>query len=161
MRASTILHKNKTKQTSYSILHQRDLNTLTIKHSKKEKESSMRMQKRQFRIGELACKLSVEKFVIRFWEKEFGIKTTRSTGGQRFYQQRDYEKFQLIKELLYRKKYTIAGAKLYFQQMKKPKNDMVIASHKTTMEYDPHEVMQLKNQLLHIKKQLQKLRQLL
>ena len=121
----------------------------------------MRMQKRQFRIGELAKKLNIEKFVIRFWEKEFGIKTTRSAGGQRFYQQKDYEKFQLIKELLYRKKYTIAGAKLYFQHEKKPNSKTIIASQKTTMEYDAQEVMALKDQLRHIKKQLKKLRQML
>ena len=61
----------------------------------------MRMQKRKFRIGELATKLNIERFVIRFWEKEFGIKTTRSTGRQRFYDENDYSKFQLIKNLLY------------------------------------------------------------
>lgn len=71
----------------------------------------MKMQKRKFRIGELAEQLNVERFVIRFWEKEFDIKTTRSEGGQRFYSQEDFEKFKLIKELLYNKGFTIAGAK--------------------------------------------------
>ena len=31
----------------------------------------MRMQKRRFRIGQLANQLGVERFVVRFWEKEF------------------------------------------------------------------------------------------
>ena len=30
----------------------------------------MKMQKRKFRIGELANKLELERFVVRFWEKE-------------------------------------------------------------------------------------------
>ena len=75
----------------------------------------MKMQKRQFRIGELATHLSVEKFVIRFWEKEFDMRTIRSNGGQRFYDERDVEKFTMIKHLLYDKGFTIAGAK---QQLK-------------------------------------------
>lgn len=71
----------------------------------------MKMNKRQYRIGELAKKLNVEKFVIRFWEKEFNIQSYRSEGGQRFYKDKDFETFQLVKTLLYDKKYTIAGAK--------------------------------------------------
>ena len=56
----------------------------------------MKMQKRQFRIGQLAHYLKVEKFVIRFWEKEFEMKSARSTGGQRFYDQKDIERFKII-----------------------------------------------------------------
>ena len=33
----------------------------------------MKMEKKKFRIGELAQKVGVERFVIRFWEKEFGL----------------------------------------------------------------------------------------
>jgi len=72
---------------------------------------TIRMNKRQFRIGELAKKLKVKKFVIRFWEKEFELKSDRSDGGQRFYNQMDLKKFSLIKDLLYNKKFTIPGAK--------------------------------------------------
>ena len=45
----------------------------------------MKMEKRKFRIGELARQLSIEKFVVRFWEKEFNLESDRSEGGQRFY----------------------------------------------------------------------------
>ena len=54
----------------------------------------MKMKKRQYRIGELANALNVEKFVIRFWEKELGIKADRSPGGQRFYEEKDFETFK-------------------------------------------------------------------
>ena len=57
----------------------------------------MKMQKRKFRIGELAEKLELERFVVRFWEKEFGIKTKRSQGSQRFYDENDLKKFEQIK----------------------------------------------------------------
>jgi DNA-binding transcriptional MerR regulator len=71
----------------------------------------MSMSQRQFRIGDLAKELKVKKFVIRFWEKEFGIKSDRSQGGQRFYTEQDLQTFLLIKDLLYQQGFTIAGAK--------------------------------------------------
>jgi DNA-binding transcriptional MerR regulator len=71
----------------------------------------MRMEKRKFRIGELAEHLAVERFVIRFWEKEFNLKPSRSHGGQRFYDEDDARMFAAIKELLYNRGFTIAGAR--------------------------------------------------
>src|SRR5579863_6638602 len=94
----------------------------------------MKMQKRKFRIGELADKLTLERFVIRFWEKEFGIKTKRSQGSQRFYDENDLKKFEQIKRLLYEEGFTIAGAKKKLKDKQPVKNETVIASQKTTME---------------------------
>jgi len=73
----------------------------------------MRMQKRKLKIGELAKLLNVKHFVIRFWEKEFDLAARRTDGNQRLYEEKDLKKFSLIKELLYDKKFTIAGAKEY------------------------------------------------
>jgi len=69
------------------------------------------MAKRQFRIGDLAKELKVKKFVIRFWEKEFNLKSGRSQGGQRFYTNDDLTIFLTIKDLLYNQGFTIVGAK--------------------------------------------------
>jgi len=90
----------------------------------------MKMQKRQFRIGQLAKHLGIKRFVVRFWEKEFNLSAHRSTGGQRFYGEKDLEQFQTIKRLLYEEGFTITGAK------KKLKLDgtKIIASQKTTIE---------------------------
>lgn len=71
----------------------------------------IKMEKRTFRIGDLSEKLKIEKFVIRFWEKEFNITSKRSQGGQRAYCEKDLELFKQIKHLLYEQGYTIAGAK--------------------------------------------------
>ncbi len=90
----------------------------------------MKMQKKQFRIGELAKTLKIERFVIRFWEKEFNVKGHRSNGGQRFYEEKDLQKFQSIKKLLYEQGFTIAGAK---KQFKKNDNFMV-GSHRTSFQ---------------------------
>ncbi len=90
----------------------------------------MKMQKRQFRIGQLADLLGVERFVVRFWEKEFNLNAHRSTGGQRFYEEKDLNKFKKIKQLLYEEGFTIAGAKKKLRSS----NTQILGSHKTTFE---------------------------
>jgi DNA-binding transcriptional MerR regulator len=121
----------------------------------------MKMQKQQFRIGQLAKLVDVERFVIRFWEKEFGIKSHRSTGGQRFYTEKELAMFEQIKTLLYDRKFTIEGAK---QELKHRKNvRTIIASSKTTMNDKelagiPED---LKEKIVHLQNQLIKLKELL
>lgn len=92
----------------------------------------MKMEKKKFRIGHLADELGVERFVIRFWEKEFNVKPTRSDGGQRFYKLEDLEQFKQIKELLYSKGFTIAGAKKILSPTKN-NTGTIQGSHKTTL----------------------------
>ena len=115
----------------------------------------MKMQRRQLRIGELAQKLEIEKFVIRFWEKEFQLKPSRSYGGQRFYEESDIKKLTLIKELLYEKKFTIAGAK---EQLKNNKKSNIENKLSIPNKIQP---AQLVNKMAHIQKQLIKLKELL
>lgn len=124
----------------------------------------MKMQKVQFRIGELAKQLSVEKFVIRFWEKEFSVSTNRSSGGQRFYTQDDLEQFKKIKTLLYDQGFTIAGAKKLLADHASP--DAVVGSYKTnivTNETPTHNQPSdtIAEKILHLKQQLVALRDLL
>lgn len=119
------------------------------------------MQKKQFRIGQLANQLKLERFVVRFWEKEFGIKSTRSVGGQRFYTQDDVDLFIKIKRLLYEEGFTIAGAKKYLLD-KTIKNTTVIASKRTHMdEFNDTSTEKLQKEISHLKKQLLKLKELL
>ena len=132
----------------------------------------MKMQKRQFRIGELAHYLNVEKFVIRFWEKEFDMRTARSTGGQRFYDEKDVERFATIKDLLYQKGYTIAGAKQQLKDKIKRKANStgeeeprILPSHRINISperasEDPSRE-QLEQQIVDLQKKLLKLRELL
>ncbi len=115
------------------------------------------MQTRQFRIGELSKKLCVEKFVIRFWEKEFNIKPQRSTGQQRFYTEKDLNKFTAIKDLLYHKGFTIAGAK---KQLDTHSCAMLSAT-KTTLVEHSNTPAQLQDSLMNLRNQLAKLQELL
>ena len=118
----------------------------------------MKMQKRKFRIGELADKLELERFVVRFWEKEFNLKGTRSKGGQRFYEGKDLATFEYIKDLLYKQGFTIAGAKQKLSAT--PKKD-IIASKRTTLPESTPLAHEVKKQLLDIRSQLIRLKRLL
>jgi len=69
-----------------------------------------------FRIGDVARLLKVEPYVLRFWETEFPqLKPGKSGTGQRLYRKRDVEWALRIKQLLYEKGYTIAGARQVFK----------------------------------------------
>lgn len=131
----------------------------------------MKTEKRQLRIGELADELGVKKFVIRFWEKEFGIKAPRTEGQQRLYSEKDIAFFQEIKSLLYEQGFTIAGAK---KQLELQQTNQITPSEKTTLEVAepapitqeqtvnaPAQNTQFTEQMAHIQQQLIKLRELL
>lgn len=130
----------------------------------------MKIERRKFRIGELANRLNVERFVIRFWEKEFDVKTDRSEGSQRFYDEQALKMFTAIKSLLYEEGYTIAGAK---KQLKCTfKKSSITASSKTSFpssEKIETEISSANNldkdsitkQIEDLKKQLYKLKELL
>jgi len=127
----------------------------------------MRMEKRKFRIGELAKRLELERFVVRFWEKEFNIRTSRSTGKQRFYSEEDFSKFKRIKHLLYNKGFTIVGAKQELMQQKTEKRmptitqQTVPAFDASLLEQKEHQIAQLNSQIILLKEKLVQLSRLL
>jgi DNA-binding transcriptional MerR regulator len=118
------------------------------------------MQSKQFRIGQLANILSVETFVIRFWEKEFNIKSKRTGGQQRFYSEKDLEKFAQIKDLLYQQGMTIAGAK---KKLETQYTRTQLMSATKISPQDPQFTVgkQHREQLIDLKHQLLKIRELL
>ena len=65
-----------------------------------------------FRIGEVASAVGVETHVLRYWETEFrAIRPQKSSRGQRVYSRRDVETLLRVRELLYDRGFTIAGAR--------------------------------------------------
>jgi|ERR1041385_1842588 DNA-binding transcriptional MerR regulator len=69
-----------------------------------------------FKIGEVSNILTVEPYVLRFWETEFPKLAPKKTDkGQRMYRRKDVELLLQIKHLLYEKKYTIEGARQFLQ----------------------------------------------
>jgi DNA-binding transcriptional MerR regulator len=65
-----------------------------------------------FKIGEVCEIVGVEAYVLRFWESEFTILAPKkSKTGHRVYRKKDVEMALRIKELLYERGFTIAGAR--------------------------------------------------
>jgi DNA-binding transcriptional MerR regulator len=70
------------------------------------------LEKRYYRIGEVAELTGVKPYVLRYWEGEFRWMTpVKSRSQQRLYRARDIEVIELIKRLLYVERFTIEGAK--------------------------------------------------
>ena len=69
-----------------------------------------------FKIGEVSDLTGLPSSVLRFWESEFsGIKPKRTSSGQRLYKKNDIKQIFIIKNLLYKEKFTIQGAKQYLK----------------------------------------------
>jgi len=68
-----------------------------------------------FQIGEVSRLAGVGAHVLRFWEKEFPALAPRKAGGRRYYRRKDVELLLEIKHLLYERRFTIEGARLYLE----------------------------------------------
>ena len=69
-----------------------------------------------FRVGEVSRITGLEAHVLRFWESEFPqIRPKRTDAGQRLYRKKDVQTILDIKDLLYRQKFTIPGARQYLK----------------------------------------------
>jgi len=69
-----------------------------------------------FKVGEVSELADVPASVLRFWETEFKkIKPKRTPSGQRLYRKEDLALILKIKHLLYKKKFTIQGARQYLK----------------------------------------------
>ena len=65
-----------------------------------------------FRIGEVSEITGVKPYVLRYWESEFRLlRPNKNKSGQRVYRRRDVETALEIRDLLHKRKFTIAGAK--------------------------------------------------
>jgi DNA-binding transcriptional MerR regulator len=77
-----------------------------------------------FKIGEVCDIAGVEPYVLRFWETEFpNLAPEKSKSGHRIYRKKDVEMVLKIKELLYKRGFTIAGAR---KQLAGKKRDQIL-----------------------------------
>jgi DNA-binding transcriptional MerR regulator len=69
-----------------------------------------------FKIGEVSAIAKVATHVLRFWESQFPkIAPQRTASGQRLYTRKEVELILAIKDLLYRRKFTIEGARQHLR----------------------------------------------
>ena len=77
-----------------------------------------------FKISEVCDIVGVEPYVLRFWETEFpNYAPEKSKSGHRVYKRKDVENVLRIKELLYDRGFTIAGARRQLAKSNLSKQD--------------------------------------
>jgi len=77
-----------------------------------------------FRIGEVAKLAGVTPSVLRFWETEFpSLRPHKTRAGQRLYRRADVERVMQIRDLLYDRGFTIAGARQALRAQGRDKDD--------------------------------------
>ena len=110
-------------------------------------------EKLYYKIGEVSQITGVEPYVLRYWESEFKIiNPVRTNSKQRLYRKRDLELVLEVKKLLYKEKFTIAGAKKKLQEIKGLREKQLKLDLPDKKYYDG---------LLKVRKELQDLRGLL
>ena len=70
------------------------------------------IKKLYYSISEVSKTTGLKQYVLRYWETEFTqLKPPKNRAGNRTYRQKDIDVIHKIKELLYKKKFTIEGAR--------------------------------------------------
>ena len=106
-----------------------------------------------FKIGEASEIVGVDAHVLRYWEAEFKIvKPLRAGSRQRLYRRQDLENLLRIRDLLYEKGYTIAGAR---QALKEVSAAPLPAAESTPRTSSSEFVCSLKRELYELKKLLE------
>lgn len=71
-----------------------------------------KIKKLYYSIGEVAELTGLKAYVLRYWETEFKqLSPPKNRAGNRTYRQKDIDTILEIKDLLYKKKFTIDGAR--------------------------------------------------
>ena len=79
----------------------------------------MKINKLYYSISEVSEITNLKQYVLRYWETEFNqLSPKKNNAGNRKYRKSDVEIINLIKDLLYNKKYTIEGARQYLSDIK-------------------------------------------
>ena len=83
------------------------------------------IKKLYYSIGEVSKITNLKQYVIRYWETEFKqLNPNKNKAGNRTYRQKDIDTILQIKNLLYKEKFTIVGARKMLMQ---PAKDTKVA----------------------------------
>jgi len=120
--------------------------------------------KTYFKIGEVARLTDLEPHVLRYWETEFRqICPEKSRSGHRLYRREHIERILEVKDLLYRQKFTIAGARRrllhrHDKDAAEASEEQLTSEHQQvlrTREQDNRELLQeLRKQLVDLRRRV-------
>ena len=79
-------------------------------------QANKEVKKLYYSIGEVSEITNLKQYVLRYWESEFSqLKPSKNSAGNRNYRKSDIDLINEIKSLLYKRHYTIKGAKQYLK----------------------------------------------
>ena len=79
-------------------------------------QANKEVKKLYYSIGEVSEITGLKQYVLRYWETEFShLNPTKNRAGNRNYRKSDIDVINEIKTLLYKKKFTIKGAKQFLK----------------------------------------------
>ena len=112
--------------------------------------------KMYYTIGEVSDLTGVKPHVLRYWETEFpSLRPKKNRAGNRSYRPRDIKSVLAIRDLLYKEKFTINGARKKLQEnLGNP--DPILKQMQIPFS-DP----QARHVLLTVKKELEELRDMI
>ena len=84
------------------------------------------IKKLYYSIGEVSKITDLKQYVLRYWETEFKqLNPNKNKAGNRTYRQKDIDLILDIKNLLYKEKFTIEGARKMLSQPQKNAKEVV------------------------------------
>ena len=104
-----------------------------------------KLKKLYYSIGEVSEITELKQYVLRYWETEFPhLKPNKNSAGNRIYRQNDIDNLLEIKNLLYKEKFTIKGAKRYIKTHKNESKNIQRTVEKVLPILDKDEIQVLK-----------------
>tara|TARA_B100000029_G_scaffold409101_1_gene410572 strand:+ start:218 stop:622 length:405 start_codon:yes stop_codon:yes gene_type:complete len=83
-------------------------------------QANKEVKKLYYSIGEVSEITELKQYVLRYWESEFSqLRPAKNSAGNRNYRKSDIDLINEIKSLLYKRHYTIKGAKQYLKDKSK------------------------------------------
>jgi len=83
-------------------------------------QANKEVKKLYYSIGEISEITKLKQYVLRYWESEFSqLNPAKNSAGNRNYRKTDIDLINEIKSLLYKRHYTIKGAKQYLRDKNK------------------------------------------
>jgi DNA-binding transcriptional MerR regulator len=92
-------------------------------------------KKEYYSIGEVCEITGLKPHVLRYWETQFRtLMPVKNRAGNRAYRKRDIEMIQLVKTLLYERKYTIDGARQKLAELRREGSQLEVELEETRLK---------------------------
>ena len=110
------------------------------------------IKKLYYSIGEVSKITELKQYVLRYWETEFKqLNPNKNKAGNRTYRQKDIDLILDIKNLLYKEKFTIVGArKMLIQPTKTAKTAIATEKKVFTNSIDKKTLVKIRSDLKSI-----------